>query len=83
MSPFCYQGDLRLISKTAFLSKVYEAFIRDWLMPFIEPFLDPANYGGMKGTSTSHYLLGLLHFIHSHLDKAMPHAVLLKAPSGI
>ena len=71
------ESDLRLISCTAFLSKVYEAFLRDWLMPIISPFLDPANYGGLKGTSTSLYLINLLNFVHSNLDKPDPHAVLL------
>ena len=36
---------LRLLSKTAYLSKCYEAHLRDWLMPFVGKYLDPANYG--------------------------------------
>ena len=71
------ENQLRLLSKTAFLSKAYEAFLRDWLMPIIEPFLDPNNYGGVKNSSTSHYLLNLLHFIHKNLDNREPHAVVL------
>ena len=71
------ENDLRLISGTAFFSKVYEAFLRDWLMPIVSPHLDPANYGGFKGISTGHYLINLLHFIHSNLDNLQPHAVLL------
>ena len=68
---------LRSLSKTAFFSKVYESFIRDWIMPFISPFLDSSNFGGLKGDSPSYYLINLLHFIHSHLDQKVPHAVLL------
>ena len=46
-------------------------------MPIIEPFLDPANCGGLRGTSISHYLVRLLHFIHMNVDKAEPHAVVM------
>ena len=45
------ENDLRLISCTAFLSKVYESFLRDWLMPIIAPYLDLATYGGVKAYS--------------------------------
>ena len=46
-------------------------------MPIIGPHIDPANYGGLKGSSTTHYLINLLHFIHSHVDQPKQHAVLL------
>ena len=68
---------LRLISKTSFLSKIYESFLRDWLMPIVTPFLDPANYGGLKKTSTIHYLLNLLKFIHEELNEDKPQAVMM------
>ena len=71
------EEDLRNISCTPFFSKVYEAFLSEWLLPIVQPFLDPANCGGMKGTSSSHYLIRLLHFIHANLDKTDPHAVVL------
>ena len=69
--------DLRNISGTTFFSKLYESCLSDWLMPIVLPYLDPANCGGLKGTSISHYLIRLLHFIHSAADKPQPHAVLL------
>ena len=71
------EDELRNISCTPFFSKVYEAFLSDWLMPIVEPFLDPANCGGLRGTSISHYLVRLLHFIHMNVDKAEPHAVVM------
>ena len=43
---------------------------------YIKPYLDP-NQCGLKGSSISHYLINLLHFIHSTLDIRKPHAVLL------
>ena len=71
------EEDLRNISSTAFLSKVYESCIGQWLFPYIEPFLDPGQCGGLKGSSITHYLVKLLHFVHSFIDKRDPHAVLL------
>ena len=71
------KDDLRNISFTAFFSKQYESFLGDWLFPYIEPFLDPGQCGGLKGSSISHYLVKLLHFVHSYLDKNEPYAVLL------
>ena len=69
--------DIRNISGTPFLSKQYEAFLSDWLLPIVDPFLHPGQYGGPKKSSISHYLIKLLHFIHFNLDRPDPHAVLL------
>ena len=74
--PTC-EDDLRNISGTPFFSKVYESYLSDWLMPIVLPFLDPANCGGLKGYSISHYMIRLLHFIHSSVHRPTPHAVAL------
>ena len=74
--PPASEDDLRNISKTPFLSKVYESFIAGWLLPIIQPFLDPGQCGGLKGLSVTHYLIKLLDFVHSTWDKRQPHAVL-------
>ena len=71
------EDDLRNISCTPFYSKVYESFLSDWLLPIVRPHLDPSNCGGLKGTSISHYLIRLLHFIHAVVDKHEPHAVVM------
>ena len=67
--------DLRNIAKTQFLSKVYESFIGEWLIPIIKPYLDP-DQCGLKGFSITDYLIKLLHFVHTTLDLRQPHAVL-------
>ena len=77
VSPPLSEDDTRNIASTAFLSKQYESFIGDWIFPYIEPFLDPGQCGGLKGSSITHYLVKLLHFVHSYLDLKQPHAVLL------
>ena len=71
------EDDTRNIASTAYFSKVYESFLGEWIFPFIEPFLDPGQCGGLKGSSISHYLVKLLHFVHGYLDLKQPHAVLL------
>ena len=73
------EDDVRTISKTSFLSKVLESLLGNWLLPIVEPFLDPGQCGGLDRTSTSHYLIKLLDFIHTTLDKNTPHAVVLAA----
>ena len=69
------EDDLRNISKTPFLSKVFESFMAAWLLPIILPFMDPGQCG-LKGLSITHYLIKLLDFVHSSWDKRQPHAVL-------
>ena len=69
------EDHLRNIAKTPYFSKVFESFVADWLLVHIKPFLDP-NQCGMKGLSTTHYLIKFLHFVHSSLDKKKPQAVL-------
>ena len=75
VSPPESESDLRVISKTPFLSKLYESFISKWLLDIIMPFLDPSQCG-LKGLSITHYLIRFLQFIHSSLDSYKPHAVI-------
>ena len=75
--PPASKDDLRNISGTPFFSKQYESFISNWLLPIVDPFLDPGQCGGLKKSSISRYLIKLLYFIHFNLDRPQPHAVLL------
>ena len=77
VQPPSSEDETRNIASTSFFSKIFESFIGDWIFPFISPFLDPGQCGGLKGSSITHYLVKLLHFVHSHLDLTQPHAVLL------
>ena len=52
-----------------------ESFILDWILPFVKPYLDPMNFGGLNNVSSAHYLLKLLEFIHKHLNDRKPKAV--------
>jgi len=48
---------------------MYESFVVNWLKAEDEPLLDPHQYGNRKNTSTSRYLVSLLHFILKHVDE--------------
>ena len=71
------EDETRNLASTAYFSKQYESFLVDWLFPLIQPFIDPGQCGGLKGSSITHYLVKFLHFIHSYMDLKQPHAVLL------
>ena len=63
ISPPQKLDDLRNLGLTQFSSKVLEAVIIHYLMPFIEKADDTAQFGGKKNLSCTHYLLELLEFI--------------------
>ena len=73
------EDDVRTISKTHFLSKVLESLLSSWLLPIVEPYLDPGQCGGLTKSSINHYLVKMLDFIHSTLDQQTPHAAVLAA----
>ena len=50
---------------------MYESFVGGWLLPIIHP-----GQCGLKGFSVTHYLIKLLHFVHSAWDVRRPQAVL-------
>ena len=52
----------RNIAKTSLCVKVFKSFLSEWLMPIVETFLDPCQYG-LKGAVISQYLLHLLMII--------------------
>ena len=75
VTPPTSEDELRNISKTPFFSKVYESFLAEWLLETVEPYLDPGQCG-LGGSSITHYLIQLLHFVFSTLDQRQPHTVL-------
>ena len=61
--------DLRPISLTPTLSKILESFIGNWTLQQIREKLDKKQYGCLKGRSTTHELVDILHHWHQALDK--------------
>ena len=62
------ENDLRKISGTPFFSKTFERFLVSWIQDDTSANKDPAAYGGVKGMSTAHYLVKLVHDILQGLD---------------
>ena len=60
--------DLRPISLTPTLEKICERFVADWLIRSIIHKLDTRQFGSLKGSSTTHALLSLVHHILSETD---------------
>ena len=73
------EDELRIISLTAFYSKVLEKFVMEWLLEFIGPHIDWGQYGGQKGNSVTHYLIDFIDFIMYNQDLKNMNAVLAVA----
>ena len=73
------EDELRIISLTAFYSKTFERFVMDWLLKYIGPMIDQSQYGGLKGSSVTHYLIDFINFVLYNQDVKDIHAVLVVA----
>ena len=60
--------DLRKISCTSDYSKIFEAYLKDWIIQDIWKNNDPSQYCGEKGTGTEHMIVMLLDRIQQLLD---------------
>ena len=76
-SPVSSYDQLRPISVTPILGRLFEGFLADWTMSDIKSKLDPRQFGNLKGSSVNHYLVSLLDEIHRGLDKSGNYANLV------
>ena len=60
--------DLRKISGTKDLSKLYKALLSETIIDDLKPSVDPSQYGNAKGVSITHYLVKMINKILSILD---------------
>ena len=67
--PTSIESDLRPISLTPTVSKILESFVGHWIMEIVADSIDPLQFGGIKGRSTTHVLVDLLHSWHQALDQ--------------
>jgi hypothetical protein len=69
VKPVCsIENDLRPISLTPTLSKLLESFVGQWMLEEIGNKFDPKQFGGLKGRSTTHALVDILHHWQAALD---------------
>eukprot|EP00057_Strongylocentrotus_purpuratus_P014381 XP_011668855.1 PREDICTED: uncharacterized protein LOC105440439 [Strongylocentrotus purpuratus] len=59
-SPVTEYNQIRPISITPIIARVFEGFLAEWVMADIKHQIDPKQFGNMKGSSVSHYLVSLL-----------------------
>ena len=71
--PTTVESHLQPVSLTPIVSKVFEFFTSDWIKEAIQDEINPHQFGTIKGTSTTHALVDMLHFIQSSLDKPSHH----------
>lgn len=64
------EKDVRPVSLTPILCKELETHVVKWLWDIIAPFIDPHQYGTVKGSSTVHALVALLHKCFTETDGA-------------
>ena len=62
-------NDLRPISLTAKISKVLESFVAQWMLEAASNKFDEKEFGALRGRSTVHALIDILHLWHQALDK--------------
>ena len=72
-------SDLRKISCTSDYSKVYEGFLKEWILEDIKPNLDPAQYGNEAGSGTEHLLVAMRDKILKLLDTREGNAAVVAA----
>ena len=70
-------NDLRKIASTSDFSKVFEAFLKDWILQDISKNIDPGQFEGIKGKGTDHLLVMLIDRVLKLLDKNAKPAVML------
>ena len=62
-------SDLRKISSTSDYSKVFEGFLKDWIIEDVYDNLDIGQYGGLPGTGTEHMIVCLIDRVLKLLDR--------------
>ncbi|XP_071948970.1 uncharacterized protein [Antedon mediterranea] len=61
-------NDLRPISLTPILARVFESFLVKWIVEDINISLDSRQFGSRKKSSTSHYLISLIDSVLKDLE---------------
>ena len=62
-------SDLRKISSTSDYSKLFEGYLKDWIMEDISENIDIGKYGGQPGMGTEHLIVCLLDRVLQLLDR--------------
>ena len=66
--PTSINKDLRPISLTPTVSKILESFVGQWILDDIADKIDGRQFGALRGRSTTHELVDILHHWHKALE---------------
>ena len=69
--------DLRKISLTSDYSKVFEGFLKDWILEDISMNIDIGQFGGQPGTGTEHMMVCMVDRILKLLDSKTKSAAVI------
>ena len=72
-------SDLRKLALTSDYSKLFEGFLKDWILEDISENLDPSQYGARKGTGTEHLIVKFVDRVLKQLDYARSKSAVLAA----
>ena len=72
-------SELRKNSSTSDFNKIYEGFLKDWVMEDIGPSIDPSQFGNQEGTGTDHMMVAFLDRVLAMLDESDGHAAVIAA----
>ena len=53
-------SDMQKIASTSDFSKVFEKFLKEWIIKDISDNLSPSQYGGKKGIGTEHVIVNFV-----------------------
>ena len=73
IQPLMDEGGSRPISLIPCLSTVVEDFVVTWLIDEVKDKIDPDHFGCLKGTSTTYWLLDMIHTWLTYLDSPGRH----------
>ena len=72
-------SDLRKISSTSDYSKIFESFLKDWIMEDVANKIDIGQYGGLPGIGTEHLIVCLIDRILKLLDRNSDRSAVIMA----
>ena len=70
------ESELYTISLTPILTKHLEAIVGQWILDSISDKINPAQYGGLKGLSTTHTLINMIHNWHTAIHSSQTVCIL-------
>ena len=60
-SPSLIESHLQPVALTAVLCRLLERFVTQWVMEYLQDTIDPHQFGSLKGSSTTHALVEMIH----------------------